>query len=81
MVKEIRKNISNKIKKKEFRGSTKLNLESLFLKIKKHWYEKRVSLIYWERVTSSVHEMHLRVPVETQQFWTVDLNWTCLFCS
>ena len=60
---------------------TEIKFRSLFLKIKKHRHEKRVSLIYWERVTSLVREMHLRVPVETQQFRTVDLNWTCLFCS
>ena len=70
-----------KFKKKEFWGSLKLNLESLFLKIKKQRYDKKVSLIYRDRVTSSVSEMHLRVLIETQQFWTVDLNWTCLFCS
>ena len=40
-------------------------------------HEKRVPLIYWERVS----EMHLWVPIETQQVWKVDLNWTCLFCS
>ena len=39
--------------------------------------EKRVSLIYWEKVS----EMHLRVPVETQQVRKVDLNRTCLFYS
>ena len=43
----------------------------------RHFGRKRVSLIYWERVT----EMHLRVLVETQQVRKVDLNWTCLFCS
>ena len=48
---------------------------------KKHQQEKRVSLIYWERVTSLVSEMHLCVPVETQQVRKVDLNRTCLFCS
>ena len=64
MVKEIRKTSVIKLKEKEFWGSPKLNLESLFLKIKKkHLYKKRVSLIYWERVTSSVSEIHLRVPV------------------
>ena len=82
MVKEIRKKTSViKLKKKRVLGLTEIKLESLFLKIKKHRYEKRVSLIYWKRVTSSVSEMHLLVPVETQPFWTVDLNWTCLFCS
>ena len=35
MVKEIRKTSVIKLKKKEFWGSPKLNLESLFLKIKK----------------------------------------------
>ena len=64
MVKEIRKTSVIKLKKKEFWGSPKLHSESLFLKIRKHRYEKRVSLIYWERVTSLVSEMHLRVPVE-----------------
>ena len=39
--------------------------------------EKRVSLIYWERIS----EMHLRVLVETQQVRKVDLNWICRFCS
>ena len=39
--------------------------------------EKRVSPIYWEKVS----EIHLRVPVETQQVRKVDLNWICLFCS
>ena len=40
----------------------KLKFGSLFLKIKKKlWQEKRVSLIYWERETSLVSEMHLRV--------------------
>ena len=57
-----------KLKKKEFWGSPKLNLESLFLKIKKSTGTIRISLIYWERVTSSVSEMHLRVLIETQQF-------------
>ena len=60
-------------------GSLKLKFGSLFLKIKRHWQEKRVSLKYWRRVTRLVSEMHLRVPVETQQVQKVDLNWTCLF--
>ena len=60
---------------------TEIKFRRLFLKIKKHRHEKRVSLIYRERLTSSVREMHLRVSVETQQFRTVDLNWTCRFCS
>ena len=68
----LKKSIGNKIKK-EFLGSLKLKLRSLFLKIKKHRNEKRVSLIYWETVTSLVSEMHLRVPVETQQVRKVDL--------
>ena len=81
MVKEIKKkNIANKTwKKKEFWGSLKLKFRSLFLKVKKHWQEQRVSLIYWERVTSLVSEMHLRVHLETQQVRKVDLNRTCLF--
>ena len=45
----------------------------MFLKIKKHRQEKRVSLKNWEKVTSLVSEMHFRVPVETQQVWKVDL--------
>ena len=64
--KKLRKTSVIKFIKKEFWGSLKLKFRSLYLKIrKKHWQEKRVSLIYWERVTSLVNEMHLRVPVET----------------
>ena len=80
MVKEIKRNIGNKIsKRKEFLGSRKLKFRSLFLKIRKYWHKKIISLIYLERVTSLVREMHLRVPIETQQVRKVDLNWTCLF--
>ena len=68
-LKKFEKTSVIKFKKKEFGGSLKLNLESLFLKIEKHWYDKRGSLIYWERVTSSVSEMHLLVLIETQQFF------------
>ena len=68
-----------KFEKKRVLGLTEIKFRSLFLKIEKAQHEKRVSLIYQERVTSSASEMHLRVPVETQQFRTVDLNWTCLF--
>ena len=78
-LKKLKKNIGNKIKKKEILGSLKLKFGGLFLKKKRHrQQEKRVSLIYWERVTSLVSGMYLRVPVET---WKVDLNWTCLFYS
>ena len=73
------KSIGNKILKKEFGGSLKLKFRSLFIRIKRNTSRKRVSLIYWERVTTLVSEMHLRVPVETQQFRKVDLYWTCLF--
>ena len=79
MVKEIRKTQAIKFEKKRVLGLTEIKFRSLFLKIKKAQHEKRVSLIYYERVTSSASEMHLRVPIETQQFRTVDLNWTCLF--
>ena len=76
-----KKDNGNIISKKEIWGSLKLKFSSLFLKIKKHQQEKRFSLIYRERVTSLVSEMHLCVLVETQQIQKVDLNWTCLFCS
>ena len=81
MVKEIRKTSVIKFKKRRVLGLTEIKFRKLVSKNQKHRHEKRVSPIYWERVASSVREMHLRVPVETQQFWTVDLNWTCLFCS
>ena len=50
-LKGIKKNIGKKISEKEFWGSLKLKFRSLFPEIKKHRQEKRVSLIYWERVT------------------------------
>ena len=64
----IKENIGNIISEKEFEGTRRLKFRSLFLNIKKHWQEKRVSLIYWERVS----EMHLRVPVEASRSrkWT-----------
>ena len=74
-----KRNIGNIISKKMFGGSLRLKFRSLSLKTKKTQalrQEKRISLIYWERVS----EMHLRVPVETQQVQKVDMNWTCLFC-
>ena len=61
-------------KKNEFWGSLKLKFKSLFLKIKEHRQEERVSLIFWERVTILVSEMHLCVPVETYQVRKVDLH-------
>ena len=80
--KKLKKNIGNKIlKQTRVLGLTKIKIYKLVSKNKKkHQEEKRVSLIYWERVTSLVSEMHLRVNVETQQVRKVDLNWTCLFC-
>ena len=81
MVEEIKKKTSVIKLKKEFWGSLKLKFRSLFLKIKNTGRKKEFPLIYWERVTSLVSEIHLRVPVETQQVRKVDLNWTCLFCS
>ena len=53
-LKKLKKNIGDKISRKEFRGSLKLKFISLFLKIEKHRQEERVSLIFWERVTSLV---------------------------
>ena len=35
-------------------GSLKLKFRSLFLKIKKHWQEKGVSVIYWERESNQL---------------------------
>ena len=74
-----KKNIGNIISEKEFGVSLRLKFRSLCLKTKKETQalrqEKRVSLIYCERVSG----MPLRVPVETQQVRKVDLNWTCLF--
>ena len=75
----LKKNIGNITSKKEFGGSLRLKFRSLCLKIKiktkELWQEKRVSLIYWERVS----EMHVRVLVETQPVRKVDMNWICLF--
>ena len=74
--------MGNIISEKEFGGSLRLKFRSLCLKITKTTQalrqEKRVSLIYWERVSG---EMHLRVLVETQQVRKMDLNWIYLFCS
>ena len=78
-LKKLKKNIGDIISKKEFGGSLRKTFRSLCLKktqkIPALWQEKKVSLIYWERVS----EMHLHVPVETQQFRKVHLNWTYLF--
>ena len=80
MVKEISKNIGDIISKNQFGGSLRLKFRSLCLEIKKETQalpqEKRVSLIYWDRV---LNEMHLRLPEEAQQVQKVDLNWTCPF--
>ena len=71
-----------KFKKKELLGLTEIKFRKLVSKNQKHRYEKRVSLIHWERVISSVSEMHLRVPVAVNPTVpTVDLNWTCHFCA
>ena len=71
-----------KFKEKWVLGLTEVKIWKLVSKNKKeHRQEKKVSVIYWERVTSSVSEMHLHVPVETQHARKVDLNYTCLFCS
>ena len=58
MVKEIRKNIGNKIIKKKVLGLTEIKFCFLCFEKSKNTGTKRVSLIYWERVTSSVSEIH-----------------------
>ena len=81
MVKETKEPSVIKFHKKEFWGLLKLKFRSLFLKIKTPPGKENFSLIYWERAASLVSEMHLCVPVKTQQVRKVDLNCTCLFCS
>ena len=70
-LKKLKKSIGNIISRKEFGGSLGLKFRSLCLKIKKKQalrQEKRVSLIYWERV----NEMHLRVPKPSRSGkWTL----------
>ena len=57
-------------------GFTEIKIQKLVSKNKKkHQQEKRVSLLYRERVSE------MRVPVETQQVPESGPEQTCLFCS
>ena len=62
MVRKFEKTSVIKLKKKRVLRLTEIKFRKLVSKNQKHRYEKRVSLIYWERVTSSVSEMHCVYP-------------------
>ena len=70
-----KKDIGNKISNKKVLELTGIKIWKLVSKNKKiHRQEERFCLIYWDRVTSLLSEMHLRLPVGTQQVWKLDLN-------
>ena len=72
MVKEIFK-IGNIISKKEFGCSLRLKFRNLCLKIKKNTDTSAGKESFSNILGERVSEMHLRVPVETQQVGKMDL--------